>query len=697
MVGESTSLTKLPFSITLRAYLVLAGLEAAVCAIALLVLPSDSHWNILFGYSLPRLAVLFFFCLVIISACLLGISKTYFLKTASLFEKFSRLTIAVRFLFIAASVATFTGLELLLGGLHVPDHLLAYYQRLRPLLIWITLISAQTVLLLSYLCKSGLSGEAYFTRAKDFIPAMENKWLGRSIVIIFLLLFTISIPRLVQEAQRADLAYHQGIPTIGDDSSYHLIATNLIHGFGYSERLSLPLESYHLNLETSKGQSLEESFDLSGPEDPKASFYRPPGFPFMLGITYGLFGNESITARLMLAACSWGTALLILLTGYALAGWIGALAGGLVGLYHLNYAPLINFERLMTEIPTGFWIALFCLLFVLFLKKNRLTLMVLSALSLSVVIFMRANFFTALPLVLVYLAILRQNIKRLALYTVIVIAPLIAWSAYASLTIHQFVFMTTQGANLFASSNNIDVLDGLGPDHSNRGEWNPGYVLENGHYVNTRHNLPGPGESGWGKGLRFWSENLTRLPELFYVKLQVGTWYDRGRSAWLSPEGLQQISIGLLLLAIGFRKPDRNRILLGSYPSWLALLLQFALAVGLFIVWNKNELWPVLLIWLLIGVIAILFPYGDIYQLPFVNPVWFLIFVASHLITTIVFYGVRFYLPIFTPLLFLGVFGVLFGLYELFRRNLPLAVFLLAIISATIIRFNIVPEIIAAL
>jgi hypothetical protein len=88
------------------------------------------------------------------------------------------------------------------------------------------------------------------------------------------------------------------------------------------------------------------------------------------------------------------------------------------------------------------------------------------------------------------------------------------------------------------------------------------------------------------------------------------------------------------------------------------------LLVILYLFWDVG-MGAVLVVWFLIALLAIIFPYGECYSPPFILPTWFLAFIASHFITTILFMGVRYHRPLDGPLLLISLLGIMITLYEL--------------------------------
>ena len=500
---------------------------------------------------------------------------------------------------------------------------------------------------------------------------MKSKKISAGVFLLFFLILGFHLPRLIYQANLADEKFAGTVPTIGDDSSYQLNAINFLNGFGFADSLSLRIEEYHLDLTTELGKYYKDTYEQKGRMPPHCSFYRAPGFPLLLSATYAIFGTETIVARRLLAALTWLTALFILVIGAYLAGGIGTVAGALTAFYYLNYSSVINFERILTEVPASFWVAFFVLLFSAYLENKSILFLILSSLCLSAIIFTRANFLPAIPFLLFYLYLQKTRGRDLLVFGSIPILLVGIWCSYASLYLGRPTLMTTQGQVAFPECNNIDVLEGIGPQRWNQGGWNPGWKLNaDGTYTNTQRYALREGENGWLKGLSFWIENPEKLHRLFYVKLRFGFWYNNGLSSdRFQPEGIYLIGIGFLLLAIGFRIPRPASRLMELLSSRNSMFMQLGLLVALMIFWNKHGFWPVLLVWSLIFFIAFLRPYGDYYRTAFPAPTWFLAFIACHAITTVMFLGVRYNEPLNPPLMLWAVLGFIILLYEIVKAK----------------------------
>lgn len=526
-------------------------------------------------------------------------------------------------------------------------------------------------------------------RCRDDISPVDSRWLTRVVTSILLLVVVGHLPWMLDRAAQGNEKLHKSIPMIGDDGGYHIPAVNLIHGYGYSDAIHLPIEEYNLDLTVPAGARTLKSYLEHGPaKEPWHTFNWAPGTSLILAGAYGLFGSDTIVAQRVMALCQWLTAVLLVLTGASLAAWIGSMAGGLAAIYHLHFFPgANNFERILSENPTAFLIALFCFVFSLFVTRQSQRSCVVAAISMSAVILVRANYLPALFIITLYLIVIRCSWQRVMLFVAIALIPVALWSVHASLKLQKFVLVTVQGPTLFAATNNMDTLEGIGPERWNQGGWNPGfYKAPDGSWAFDGHNQAKADENGYVKGLTFWKNHLSRVPQLFYVKLRHGFWFNNGQSSnELRPEGFFLIGIGYLLLTLGFlplRIPFRVRM--GLNPHWL-LALQLALICALAILWNERGFGPILIVGTVLLVLSFLRLCTGPGRLPCENPAWFLAFVAAHGITTVLYYGIRFHQPVDPNLILVCLLGILMTLYETFRRNMWLfvgivSVFLVAVI-----------------
>jgi hypothetical protein len=225
-----------------------------------------------------------------------------------------------------------------------------------------------------------------------------------------------------------------------DDWNYQVLAINLLMGHGFADNYFQPWYSYHLSKPV-PAVTDKENF----------SFYRAPGFPLLLSVVYAFFGDQTLIARQMLAILTWSTALLLILIGYGLAGWLGAIAGGLTSLHYLNFGGGITgvesifAGRLISEPVATFWLALFFFLFMLYQKNKSNIFLYAASVSLVGAIFTRAYFLIVIPMFFIYLYHNHCNRKELFLFVTITIIPIIAWSSYASITRKEPILFTTQG------------------------------------------------------------------------------------------------------------------------------------------------------------------------------------------------------------------------------------------------------------
>jgi hypothetical protein len=481
------------------------------------------------------------------------------------------------------------------------------------------------------------------------LPPRQHPGLNRAVLGFFLVVVVAHLPLLLSRANEADARLGHTIPSaLGDDADYQVLAVNMLHGAGYSSWALLPESDYRLDGVLPRSPV--------GDDRSVGQFRRSPGFSLMLAAVYSIAGTDPIVARRTIATLTWLTGVLLLATGAVQAGWIGSLAGGAAALYHLNVFPgTYNFERLLSESPTAFWVALFAFLFTLFLKRRQTTLAIGSALSLAAVILMRVNFLPVLPLLAAYLLAIRHPSRSVLMFVLVACIPITVWSAYASASMGRLVLISEAGSRLFANTNNTGTLEGEGANRSNQGLRSP---------------VDGAEVDGWNKGLRFWRENASRVPELFYVKLRAGFWFADGLSLnRLRPERFFLVGVAYVIVALGFLSLTIPWPAAFRFNPETLLAPQVAGVMILFVIGNKYGLFPVLMVWTILLALSILRWSGPQPSMPAAEVGWFAAFVASHAITTMVFYGVRFHFPLDSNLMLIAFLGTLLTLHESSRRQ----------------------------
>jgi hypothetical protein len=508
------------------------------------------------------------------------------------------------------------------------------------------------------------------------LPDVNHRWLRRgALAVVFIYLLSL-LPGIVWAARHMDKVAEQRIAP-WDDTDYQVLAINLLHGYGFTESLLLPLEEYH----TSREESLFE-------RDHIFPFYRAPGFVFLLAGLYAVTGVSTLATRLMIGGIIWLTAVLLLLIGDRLAGWIGSLAGGMAGYFLIKLSMLMKGPegflsgRTLAEPLTAFLATLFALLCILYLQKRSHRFLYLACLTLAGVVLTRANFLAALPIFLIWIFFETRQGKPVLIAAILLFIPVLAWSGYASYVRQSPVLLTTQGSQDFPRFNNRQAIPGFGPEKLNQGGWQPGFARNaNGELIITNANAAREGESGWLKGLQFWFSNPEKLPALFYYKLRAGLWYEEGV--------IYHLGIAFFLLALGLRKPTSSIRFLSRLNSNQTLVLQVGLCFLLFWMADNQFFALVLLIWTLIAAIAWLHPYGDALQSLQASVVWFVPLFAAHLISTLLFGGdERFHFPIDPLVLLFGYTGGLLAAYHLIQRDLELSLLSLLLVAGRLLSFN---------
>ena len=137
------------------------------------------------------------------------------------------------------------------------------------------------------------------------------------------------------------------------------------------------------------------------------------------------------------------------------------------------------------------------------------------------------------------------------------------------------------------------------------------------------------------------------------------------------------------MVGLGYRKLRQSIVMMPSLSSSQVLGLQLGLCLLLFWMAETRPFWNILLVWSLMGLTALLHPYGDSGRPIKVGLGWFIPLIAAHFLTVLLFGGdPRFHFPIDPLLLLFGFMGTLLIAYHLLKKDLRLA--LLGVLVVTL-------------
>src|ERR1044071_2396514 len=91
-----------------------------------------------------------------------------------------------------------------------------------------------------------------------------NRKLDLAFLVLALVAISVQLPGLLKRAEVADEKSPHSIPTTGDHHDYQIHAVNLLHRLGFAESMSLPLETYHLDLTAEAGARLQQPSATGG-------------------------------------------------------------------------------------------------------------------------------------------------------------------------------------------------------------------------------------------------------------------------------------------------------------------------------------------------------------------------------------------------------------------------------------------------
>jgi 4-amino-4-deoxy-L-arabinose transferase-like glycosyltransferase len=269
-----------------------------------------------------------------------------------------------------------------------------------------------------------------------------------------------------------------------DDVQFHLLAVNLVEGYGYKVTPDRPLTSF-----------------------------RAPGFPFVLATFYSLFGQTPAGAYALLAMISAATCVLTYFLAREIlaeksARWAGVLAA--VYLPHAYMASTFN-----SETAYAFWLALGLWLFVRYLKSRAIWLVIFASVALGWATLTRPGSLLMLPLLLGLLAWLDWRDKCLrpfpyVVFTLGFLGVIAPWTI-RNYDVHgKWILVATNGGTTFWGGNNDRAL--TEPKHL--GYWLPNTELPHRELILAASNEVERDEIEWRLGKDWVREHWTSMPRL---------------------------------------------------------------------------------------------------------------------------------------------------------------------------------------
>ncbi len=318
-----------------------------------------------------------------------------------------------------------------------------------------------------------------------------------------------------------------------DDVQYHLLAVDLVDGYGYRVTPDRPLTSF-----------------------------RAPGFPFVLAGLYAVVGVDPAAAYVLFALLGAAACTLTYLLGREILTEGGArCAGVLASLYlpHAYTASTFNSETVYVPcLALGLW------LFVRFVKNDETWALALASLALGYATLTRPGTLLLLPLLMAVLAWRDYREKRLRplgyLVLPILFLGVIAPWTWRNHEVHgKWILVATNGGTTFWGGNNDRVLF----ERKHLGYWLPSTELPERAQVDAAANEVERDEIEWRLGKAWVSEHLAWLPLLEAYKF--------ARLWWLPDYG-----------------EGRRWLRIVSYLPFLLLFLTFAVRAG----WRRSAWTP---------------------------------------------------------------------------------------------------------
>ncbi len=326
-------------------------------------------------------------------------------------------------------------------------------------------------------------------------------------------------------------------PLYGDASGYHLLAVNLLKGWGLS-------------------------WDGETPTS-----FRMPGYPAFLALIYGIAGPEAAPVRLVQALLGALTCIPIYLIARRLGGWAAAVLAGLGVALHpilIYMTGWVYSETLFLLLAwTGIWLV------VRAVEAGSYPTALSSGLLLGLATLVRPEI-VLLPAFVLFVSILLRspgrNLRILVVTQLALLAVVLPWTARNVLIHKKPVLLTTNTGAVFYGGNNANANGGF--------------------YLDVPFVLPGYSEADSNveltrRAVRWIRENPTSYLALIPVKLYkffAPTQMEHSGSPlgrWTLPVDL--VYAGFLILAlwggvVAWRSQRPIVILLMSFIAWYGLI-----------------------------------------------------------------------------------------------------------------------------
>ncbi len=340
------------------------------------------------------------------------------------------------------------------------------------------------------------------------------------VIFSCVLIFGFTSASIIQRYENLDYAY------FGHDThDYQSLAVNLLYGHDYKWGAFKPFNTYKFavppeDMVSGEAQSRYFSFMTKR----YYNFFRTPGYPLFLCMTYKVFGIHPAVVKIIQSLMNGFSAAILPFLGYYYwkkLGYIAGLISAAIVIYRFLPFPM----AITTESLILFSLAWWTLFFIYWdrnpSKGRTFSLGVYSA----VIVLVKGLMALVSVFFVLYVFFKIKNLKKSIFLGLIysfgfflLIGP---WCGYASMRSGHFVPLSTQFSLSILLSNNEDTL-AEGVSYSLQ------VPSDNQKYTYGR--LAKTGYSSFHKCLIFWREHLRDLPVFFWRKLCHG--FGQYYAAW---------------------------------------------------------------------------------------------------------------------------------------------------------------------
>ncbi len=323
------------------------------------------------------------------------------------------------------------------------------------------------------------------------------------ISILFLSFMLVSYPKII---------FDNYVSFGFDQWDYQTLAVNFAKGHGINLSGGIEnFEEYHFgHFDKYYNGTMSGFLNNAG----HYSFYRTPGYPFIVGVIYKIAGISPIVAKKIQSILLYLMYALLPVFSYRLWHIKGFISGFIASILSINLIG-IGGNVILTESTISIFIFLLSLAWLYDFKKNNILSNILFGLITAASLLVK-GVFIFVPMVVfllkIYNGIKSKDKKTLGfafLYLTFFVVGILPWSIYASTHSNKTIILSTQGERVLLDGNNEYA----------HGGWTPGWSKHKDSFYNNDNMQDKPTIF---RVVNFYLHNPQKFPVLMTEKLIYG-------------------------------------------------------------------------------------------------------------------------------------------------------------------------------